>query len=97
MDYIFEIIDKTCRKIHLTHERLIHISEHKGMENYIEDIKEVIMKPDKIIPHNHGDLYDYYKYFKHRKSHLKYLMVVVKYLNGKGFVLTAYFVPRITY
>jgi len=63
----------------------------------IEEIKGTIKNPDKIVPHDCGDLYDYYKYYKHRKSHLKFLMIVVKYLNGKGFVLTAYFVPRITY
>lgn len=97
MDIIFEVTDKTGRIIHLTKERLSHILEHKGMDKYKEDIKNTLMNPDKIIPHDNEELFDYYKYHKHRKSHLKFLMVVVKYLNGKGFVLTSYFVPKITY
>lgn len=97
MEIISEVVDKTGRIIHLTKERLSHIFEHKGMDKYLEDIKNTLNNPDKIVPHNHGELYDYYKYYKHRKSNLKFLMVVVKYLNGKGFVLTSYFVPKITY
>ena len=97
MDIVFEVIDKTGRKIHLTNERLFHISEHKGMDKYLEDIKNTLTNPDKIVPHDDGELFDYYRYYKHRKSHLKFLMVVVKYLNGKGFVLTSYFVPKIIY
>ncbi len=93
---IFDIIDKTGRKIHLSKERWIHILEHKGMENYLEDIKNTIENPLKIISHDCGELYDYYEFYKYRKSNSKFLKVVVKYLNGTGFVLTAYFVPQIT-
>jgi hypothetical protein len=38
----------------------------------------------------------YYKYYKNRKSKAKYLRVIVKYLNGEGFIITAYFVIGIT-
>lgn len=37
----------------------------------------------------------YYKYFKNRKSPAKYLLVIVKYLNGEGFIVTAYFEKNI--
>ncbi len=97
MEFIFEVRDKTGRRIHLTRERLSHILEHKGMEQYIEEIKNTLIKPIKIIPHDNGELYDYYTYYKHRKSKLNFLKVVVKFLNGEGYVLTAYFVPHITY
>lgn len=93
---IFDIIDKTGRKIHLSKERWNHILEHKGMENYLEDIKDTLKNPIKIISHDTGELYDYYTFHKHKKYNSKFLMVVVKYLNGAGFVLTAYFVPQIT-
>ena len=36
----------------------------------------------------------YYKYFKERES-AKYLLVIVKYLNDHGFIITAYFVRNI--
>ncbi len=92
MDNIFEIIDKTERKIRLTKNQFKHVICHKGMENYIEEIKDTLKNPLKIISHEVGDLYDYYNYYKNRKQKAKYLQVVVKYLNGHGFILTSYFV-----
>ena len=95
MENIFEVIDKTGRKIRLTKEQFKHITCHKGMENYIEEIKQTLEKPIIIISHEIGQLYDYYKYYKNRKEESKYLQVVVKYLNGHGFIITAYFVKHI--
>ena len=59
------------------------------MTNYLEEVKESITHPDKIF----SSIYDktkasYYKYYKERKEYLK---VLVNYLNGEGFVITAYF------
>ena len=97
MSLIFELIDKTRRRVRLTKERWEHILEHKGMENYLEDIKIMIERPEKIVPHDDASVNDYYKYYKHKKSKNKFLKVVVKYLNGDGYILSAYFVPKITY
>ena len=96
MDNIFEIVDKTEREIRLTKTQFMHVIRHKGMENNIEKIKETLISPIKIAAHDEGDLYDYYNYYKNRKEKAKYLQVVVKYLNGEGFVITAYFVRKIT-
>ena len=95
MENIFEIIDKTGRKIRLTKKQFRHVICHKGMENHLEEIKETLKNPTKIIPHEIGNLYDYYNYYKNRREEAKYLQVVVKYLNGDGFVITAYFVKHI--
>jgi len=95
MEKLFEITDKTGRMIKLTSRQFEHIVCHKGMENYLEEIKETLVNPIKIIPHEKGELYDYYKYYKNRKGNAKYLQVIVKYLNGQGFVITAYFVKHI--
>ena len=92
MSNIFEVIDKTGRKIRLTKEQFEHVICHKEMENYIGEIKDTLKTPLKIISHEAGDLYDYFNYYKNRKQKAKYLQVVFKYLNGQGFVLTAYFV-----
>ena len=92
MDNIFEVIDKTGRQIRLTEKQFEHVICHKGMENYIEEIKDTLKNPLKIISHEAGGLYDYFNYYKNRRQKAKYLQVVVKYLNGHGFVLTAYFV-----
>ena len=41
------------------------------------------------------DIRYYYKYFKTILSEEKYLMVVVKYLNGKGFIITSFYTDKI--
>lgn len=94
MNYVFEIIDKTGRKIHLTKERWTHItspaSPHAYMANFIEEIKQTIIEPEFVrIDSIENKKMKYYKYFKERK---KYLRAIVKYLNGNGFIITAYFI-----
>lgn len=74
---IFEVIDKTGRKIHLSKERWSHIrKKHPEMENY-EEILMTLENPDKIS----SNLFDettcfYVKYFKHKKSPKNYIVVL---------------------
>lgn len=53
-EFVFEIVDKTGRKIRLTKRQWSHItspeSPHAYMTNYVEEIKETLVKPDKVIP-----------------------------------------------
>ncbi|MBS3124621.1 hypothetical protein J4437_08415 [Candidatus Woesearchaeota archaeon] len=94
--YIFEVRDKTKRWIYLTDKRYSHIMQHSEMQNKIEEIKETLINPLKIINYSlEDDIKYYYRYYKNRKSTAKYLRVIVKYLNGKGFIITSYFVDRI--
>lgn len=96
MAIIFEIIDKSGRKIYLTNERWKHIvAEHPEMQNKLEFIKETLINPHKIIDHSFSidNLKYYYHHFKTTKY--KYLRVIVKYLNGKGFIITSHFVNKI--
>ena len=97
MDYIFEVFDKTGKRIRLTDKQWRHItfpsSPHSYMVNHLERIKQTLINPDKII----GSVYDdaktsYYKYYKDKK---RFVRVVVKYLNGEGYIITAYFVKYI--
>ena len=46
MIWVFEVTDKSGRKIHLSNERLSPILKHKEMSNRAEDIKEVLRNPD---------------------------------------------------
>ena len=96
MNYIFEVTDKTKRKIHLSKERWRHITSptslHTYMTNHLEEIKQTLINPDKIVGSiNNNTKINYYKYYKERRKHLK---TIVKYLNGKGFIITAYFVKN---
>ena len=96
MEKIFEIKDKTGRVIYLTKERWKHItspiSPHSYMTNYLEEIKETLLNPNRIV----GSIYEdnkviYYKYYKNKE---KFLKAIVKYLNGTGYVITSYFVKE---
>lgn len=92
MDYIFEIIDKTGRKIRLTKESWKHITSpenlHPYMANYLEEVKQALIKPLIIIPHKFDNIKaNYYLYLKEEK---RYLLVAVKYLNGEGSVITSF-------
>lgn len=94
---IFEIVDKSGRKIHLSKERWKHITSpsslHPYMTNYLQEIKEALTKPSKIVTHTlDNKKADYYLYIKERGV---YLLVGVKYLNGDGFVTTAFLTRKL--
>ena len=97
MPWVIVIEDKSKRKIYLSKERWTHINQHHPeMADYFEEIKETIKNPLKVTTYNYDEnTRYYYKYFKDRSSQAKYLLVIVKYLNGEGFIITAYFVKGI--
>lgn len=92
-----EIINISGRKIRLTRERWKHITqEHPEVASYINCFTDVLSFPTKIITYEYDDTVRYYyKYFKERSVPSKYLLVIVKYLNGEGFIITAYFVKNV--
>ena len=93
MDLIFEVIDKNDKLIHLSKERWLHISkEHPEVTSYIIRINEILRNPTKIVSHIYNDDIKYfYRYIKEREQKSKYLLIIVKYLNGSGFIITTYF------
>ena len=94
MSNIFEITDKTGRKIRLTKRQQTHITtKHPDFSGREEDIKRVLEKPDLILEHTFDKkARNYYRYDKREKS---YLLIAVKYLNGEGFIMTAFYTQRI--
>lgn len=95
MDNIFEVIDKSGRKIRLSKEGWKHIKkEHPQIQiKDIKQIKHTIIYPLKIkLSKYNMNVNFYYTFNKERK---RYLMVCVKYLNGEGFIITAYYMKNI--
>ena len=93
MSYVLEVVDKTGRSIYLSKERWKHIrKDHPEVED-LEAIKNTLVTPIKLTSRFENKAY-YYNYFKQRKEPEKYLLVIVKYLNGKGFVITAYYLKH---
>ncbi len=97
MTRILEVKDKTGRNIYLTDERYNHIKKHPEMQDNLTVIEETVKIPHKITDYTlESDVKYYYRHYKNRKSKAKYLRVIVKYLNGEGFIITAYFVVGMT-
>ena len=97
MNIIFEVIDKNEKLIRLTNKQHSHImDEHPYMHKYIEEIKETLQKPDKITSYSFDENVRYfYKSYKHLDNPNKYIIVIVKYLNGEGYVISAYLETKI--
>ena len=64
------------------------------MEKYIEEIKDTIKNPDKIIEPLYNKRY-YYKNYKYLKKPNQFILVIVKYLNDDGFIITSYLEEKI--
>lgn len=97
MSIIFEVIDKSGRKIRLTKERWSHIKKHPHMdENKLEEIKKILID-GLIVRHSEDDenVVFYYKEFKEMPFEERYLFISVKYLNNEGFVITSFFTNKI--
>ena len=95
MTNIFEVRDKTGRTIYLSNKRWKdHILvEHPYLTNKLEEIKETLIKPTIILQSKYDEKVSYY--FSWNKKTKEYLMVAVKYLNGSGFIITAYYVKNL--
>ena len=93
---LFEIKDKSGRTIYLTQERWKHISkEHPNISGKIEEIKNILTNPVIITESEKNvNVKFYYKYYKKAKFK-KYLLVIVRYLNGKGFIITSFYIDKI--
>ena len=95
MNWIFEIEDKSRRRIHLSKEQWKHIvTEHSDLANKIEDIKDTLTNPLTIKPSKYDENVRWY--FRYNKKISKYLMVSVKYLNGEGFIITAFHISKLS-
>lgn len=90
MENVIEIITKSNKRIILRKERWSHIrKKHPEIEDLAE-IENTIRYPDKILIENKK--FYYYRYFKDKKE---YLLVIIKFLNGEGYIKTSYFVRNI--
>lgn len=94
MTLIFEVQDITGRKIHLSVERWKHISsEHPELANNLDEIKQTLIAPLITVQSENDEFVNFY--YRQNKMRAEYLLVAVKYLNGKGFIITSFKVKNI--
>ncbi len=92
--HIFEVIDKSGRKIRLPKERWKHIKEEHQDINDSEELKQTLIGPLKITPSKY-DPENVCYYYRYNEKFKRYLFIAVKYLNGDGFVITSYYMKKI--
>ncbi len=92
MTVLFEIKDRTGRIIRLTDEQWKHIA-YKHTNISIDDIKDALCNPQIIKMSKYDETV--YRYYRLKKERMQYIFVPVKYLNGTGFIITAYYVRNI--
>src|SRR3989344_6347204 len=97
MNIIFEVKDKTGRKLRMTDYNWHHIvKRHPEISSHKEKVIETLEKPDKINDSlEDEEIKYYYKYYKNLLSPYKFMRVIAKYLNGEGFIISSHFVKAI--
>ena len=93
MDIIFEVVDKSKRRVYLSKERWKHIiTEHPEITK-IEELIQTLTIPTKILSSDRDPNVKWY--FLYKKERKRYLKVSVKYLNGVGYIITAHYTTKI--
>ena len=83
-----EFIDHKGRKIKLSEERIKHIGYHMSLSDKLYLVEEILKHPDIIsLDSERNYIFYYQKYLKNKGL---YFIIVVKNLNGEGFIITAF-------
>ena len=87
---ILEIRDTSDRDIHLTQEQWKHIRKEHPTVTDLDEVKETLLHPLAVRPSKYDP--DFVRwYYRFNKKRKRYMLVSVKYLNGEGFIITAYY------
>jgi hypothetical protein len=83
------------QKVRLTDERLAHILEHAEMKGLGAEIERVLRQPQ-LVRRSRTDeaVRLFYEFYAQTIVNGKWLCVVVKYLEGDAFVVTAYLTDK---
>ena len=96
MGNVLEVIGRQGKRVYLSKERWKHISKHHPNVNSLHDIEETIKTPANTTYDEEENIVAYFRHFKLREGPAKYLKIVVKYLNGEGYIITSYYVKSLT-
>ena len=66
--------------------------ELQGQE---EKVKQTLQQPQIVFYSASNDNYHYYRLYSTTPVTKKYLLLIVKHLNGEGFIITAFFLREI--
>ena len=96
MSVILQAATPDGRVLKLTDDGWRHVCMvHPELEGELEKVNQTMKSPDFIKQGNRIDTFMFYKFFSETIVSPKYLVLVVKYLNSEGAVLTGYFTKRV--
>lgn len=94
-DNLSVLIDYQDRQVRLTNERLEHILAHPEMAGMETLIAETLRYPQLVRQSRSDETAElYYRFYTQTTIGDKWLCVVVKYLQGDAFIVTAYFTDK---
>ncbi len=83
------------QKVRLTDERLAHILEHAEMKGLGAEFERVLRQPQFVRRSRTDEAVRlFYEFYAQTIVNGKWLCVVVKYLEGDAFVVTAYLTDK---
>lgn len=92
---VFETLSVQNKNIRLTETQWAHIRlKHAECEGQTDKMVSTITDPDVIRFDSREDVYHYSRYFQKTPVSDKHMLVIVRHLNGDGFVITAFFVSK---
>ena len=91
-----ELRDVWGNSVSLTEERRAHFLEHPEMQGQEDKLDETLFEPDVVIQSQSDDTVRlFHRFYRRLAVGDKYLSVVVKYVEGDVFIITAYFTDKV--
>ena len=93
---IFTVKSILDKKVRLTHTQWNHtIFRHMELQGQEEKVKQTLQQLQIVFYSASDDNYHYYRLYSTTPVTKKYLLLIVKHLNGEGFIITAFFLREI--
>ncbi len=91
-----ELSDVWGSSVSLTEERRAHFLEHPEMREQENKLAETLLEPDVVIQSRSDDTARlFHRFYRRLAIGDKYLCVVVKYVEGGVFIITACFTDKV--
>jgi len=91
-----ELRDVWGNGVSLTGKRRAHLLEHPEMREQQDRLAETLLEPDVVIHSQSDDTVRlFHRFYRKLAIGDKYLCVVVKYVEGGVFIVTAYFTDKV--
>lgn len=89
------VISKLGKVISLDQARWKHVLGHPEMRSQRYRIKQSLVDPDEIRKSERSsDIWLFYKLYAKTPVTQKFMLVIVKLMNGEGFIVTAFFTDK---